>query len=299
MTDLSRTCFFCAKEINEKKSLEHIIPDSLLGKMGIKEANVTGERATQYSRIKVPAHISCNTGFGSQFENKVLPLLEDPKALYQSICDEELSIPIMYGPSESDTSIITTWLSKIYYGMFYDDYLKTDNKNWKDTCSHIINSSNFNLVRKSYENGYGFQLPSSLFVFETKNNQFDLITRVDPSTILLKVDTITLVLCICDGYLTKNYLNNGSLERLRGLVDEQDNINSDFPSHKLALAEIVALRSCIPKTPKFLYSNHEIVNMSLSTTASNPDDVYKIDTDELKKVKGGLLSEFCISLPDW
>jgi hypothetical protein len=291
MTDLRRTCFFCAKEIEEKKTLEHIIPDALLGKMGIKEVEVTGNRVTQYSRIKVPAHSRCNSGFGSKYEDRVLALLEDSDALYKAICDEELSIPMMYGPDESITSIITTWLSKIYYGFFYDDFLKTDSEDWKEICSHMINSPNFDLVRKSYENGHGFQLPSSLFVFKTNNDKFDLVTMVDPSTILIKIGTLTLVLCVCDGYLTKNYLNSDSLGGLREWVGKEDLINRDFPSHKLALAEIVALRTCIPKTPKFSYSNHQIVNMSLSTMVSNPDEVYKIDTEQLKETRRELLKK--------
>jgi len=297
MTDLRRTCFFCAKEIEEKKTLEHIIPDALLGKMGIKEVKVTGNRVTQYSRIKVPAHSHCNSGFGSKYEDRVLALLEDSDALYKAICDEELSIPMMYGPDESITSIITTWLSKIYYGMFYDDLLKTDSEDWKKICSHMINSPNFDLVRKSYENGHGFQLPSSLFVIKTNNDQFDLVTMVDPSTILIKIGTLTLVLCVCDGYLTKNYMNSDPLLGLREWVGKEDRINRDFPSHKLALAEIVALRMCIPKTPKFSYSNHQIVNMSLSTMVSNPDEVYKIDTEQLKETRRELLEEFGIRLP--
>lgn len=297
MTDLRRACFFCGKEIEERKTLEHIIPDALLGKMGIKEVKVTGNRVTQYSRIKVPAHSSCNSGFGSKYEDKVLALLDDSEALYKSICDEELSIPMMYGPGESIASIITTWLSKIYYGMFYDDFLKTDNEDWREICYYIINSPNFDLVRKSYENGHGFQLPSSLFVFKTNNDQFDLVTMVDPGTILIKIGTTTLVLCVCDGYLTKNYLNTEPLKGLRDWMSEEDRINIDFPSHKLALAEIVALRTCIPKTPKFSYSNHQIVNMSLSTLVSNPDEFYKIDTEQLKETRRELLEEFGIRFP--
>jgi hypothetical protein len=54
MEDLRRTCFFCAERIEEKKTLEHIIPNSLLGKLSIKEKTITGQKETQYSRVKVP-----------------------------------------------------------------------------------------------------------------------------------------------------------------------------------------------------------------------------------------------------
>jgi hypothetical protein len=56
MDELNRCCFFCSEIIKGKKSREHIIPNSLLGRLGMKEETVTGERETQYSRIKVPSH---------------------------------------------------------------------------------------------------------------------------------------------------------------------------------------------------------------------------------------------------
>jgi len=187
MTDLRRVCFFCNQEIEEKKTLEHIIPNSLLGKLGIKEEAVTGRKKTQYSRIKVPAHSSCNSEFGSEYENRVLNLLEDLDALYETIKQEELGLPMMYGPSLSVSEIITTWLSKIYYGLFYYDLISTQDEEWRDVCSFIISGQNFNYVQTSYKNGHGFQLPSSLYVFKTSNTNTDLITLVDPSSILFKI----------------------------------------------------------------------------------------------------------------
>lgn len=75
--------FFCTEKIDAKKTLEHIVPNSLLGKLGIKEKTVTGQfNATQYSRVKVPAHESCNNQFGSDYENRALGLLENLQALY-------------------------------------------------------------------------------------------------------------------------------------------------------------------------------------------------------------------------
>jgi hypothetical protein len=81
MEDLKRKCFFCSKEIEGKKTKEHVISNSLLGKLGIKEVTVMGERETQYSRIKVPAHASCNSDFGSRYEDRVIQLLDDPGVL--------------------------------------------------------------------------------------------------------------------------------------------------------------------------------------------------------------------------
>lgn len=294
MDEFRRKCFFCSEVIDGKKTLEHIIPNSLLEKMEMKEQIVTGERETQYSRIKVPSHASCNNEFGSKYEERVLELLEDIDALYETLREEENSQPMMNKGDESATAIITTWLSKIYYGLFYDDYLKSKDENWKEICLSIINADNFNFVRSSYVNGYGFQLPSSLYVFKTNNTKTDLVTMVDPSSILLKLNSITLILCICDGYLTKNYLFGDRLEELRNHVSKQDINNVDFPSHKLAFGEILALRVCIPKTPTFVYSENQIINMSLLTMAANPDELHKIDTKQLSDARSKILRSFNI-----
>lgn len=294
MEKLKRKCFFCSEIIEGKKTMEHIIPNSLLGKLGIKEVAVTGERETLYSRIKVPSHASCNNEFGSLYEDRILELLEDTDTLYEILREEENSLPIIYQADDSTTAIITTWLSKIYYGLFYDDFLKTKDESWKKICSSILEGDNFNFVKRSYANGHGFQLPSSLYVFKTNNTQTDLVTVVNPSSILLKVNSMTLILCVCDGYLTKNYLLGDSLKGLRDNVSKEDRNNIEFPSHKLAFAEILALRTCIPKTPKFVYSENQIINMSFTTMAANPEELYKIDMECLNEARAEILNDFNI-----
>ena len=86
-----RTCFFCSEPILEKKTLEHIIPNTLLGKLGIKKEtiDVYGTKKYEYSRIKVPAHSRCNSGFGSEYESKVIDLICAPDKLYKSLIEEE------------------------------------------------------------------------------------------------------------------------------------------------------------------------------------------------------------------
>lgn len=296
MEDLRRTCFFCAERIEEKKTLEHIIPNSLLGKLGIKEETITSQKETQYSRVKVPAHSTCNSGFGSDFENKALELLEDPDLLYESLKNEESGIAIMYGPDESDTAIMTTWLSKIYYGLFYYDFISTQDDDWRNICLSLIAADNFKYVRRSYKNGHGFQLPSSLYVFKTNNLDTDLTTFIEPSSIMLKAGAITLILCISDGYLTKNYLNGDTLDRLRKNIRAEDEANVNFPSHKMAFAEILAIRSCIPKSPKFVTSDNQIINMSSATMVSNPDEYYQINDESYKQARVEILDKLGIKL---
>jgi hypothetical protein len=296
MDEFKRKCFFCSEIIEGKKSMEHVVPNSLLGKLEIKEVKVSGDRTTQYSRIKVPSHAKCNNEFGSAYEDKVFGLLENIDELYDILLAEEGFMPMMCHPDDSATSIISTWLSKIYYGMFYDDYLKTKDDSWREICLSIIESENFKFVKNSYKNGHGFQLPSSLYVFKTSNEDTDLVTMVSPSCILFKIKKITFILCVCDGFLTKNYLLGDSLNRLREFVEKEDKNNIEFPSHKLALGEILALRGCIPKNPKFIFSENEVINMSLSTMAANPSEAYSIDMETLKIAREEIFDTFNIKI---
>ncbi len=294
--NMTNTCFFCSKPISEKKTLEHIIPDSLLGKLGIKEQEITGTSKTQYSRLKVPAHKTCNSEFGSRYESKIISLFENPDELYKTLKSEDFGILTQYSPSNSSTMLISTWLSKIYYGLFYNDFIKTKNKEWKNISKNIIDCDNFRMVQKSYQENNGFCLPSSLFVFKSTNTDFDLKTIIQPQVILLKINTIILILSIGDGFLCKNYLNGIVLNEFSCYLSNEEFLNSKFPVHLFALAEIISLRHCIPKTPRFIYSDNEIHNMSLSTCISNPNEYYKIDEENLELRRKEVLATLGIEL---
>ena len=297
INNFKRTCFFCSEPIIGKKTLEHIIPNALLRKLGIKKEkmNVNGATEYEYSRIRVPAHSECNSGFGSQYESEVINLLSDSNELYRLLTEEDFGIPVLYSPDKRITSTISTWLMKIYYGLFYHDYLKTRDDNWKEISKNLIECYNFELIRNSYKNNHGFFIPSSLFVFKNNDNtNFDLRTIVDPQCILMKIKSLSFILCIGDGYLTKNYLNNDILQCLRDHLDKIRSEHPDFPTHLYALAEILALRTCIPKAPSFSISNNEIINMSLSTMVKNPETYYAIDDEKLDKMRKLFLADFNI-----
>ncbi len=296
--DLRKICFFCSKPIEEKKSLEHIIPDSLLGKLGIKEAVLEGEGKFQYSRIKVPAHILCNSGFGSEYENRIIELLDNPKKLYEDLKGEESNILSKYTPNDSLTMIISTWLCKIYYGLFYNDYLKLKESEFTKIAKDIIDSKNFKIIQESYKDGVGFCIPSSLYVFNSKNLDFDLKTNIYPESIMLKVKSLTMILCIGDGFLTKNYLTDEVLKVSREFLSKEEKKEPRFPVHLYALSEILALRMHIPKSPSFIYveKNKEILNMSFMTGVNNPEKYYAVDVNSIEKKRNEILNEFNVKM---
>ncbi len=297
LEDVRKSCFFCGKEIEKSKTLEHIIPNGLLKKLSIKEEVLSGNLNIQYSRVKVPAHQHCNNTFGSQYEKLLLDLLDDPERIYTLIVSD-YGIEIQYGPDFNDTSIIKTWMTKIYYGLFYNDFLKTTDDNYREVCQKIIESKNFELTRESYQNNYGFNIPSSLYVFKTKNTDFDLRTIVDPATIMLRINGLILILCIGDGFLCKQYLNGESLSQLNEYLSVHENSAPDFPSSQIALAEIIALRINIPKQPSFMFSSKTMINLSLNTMAADPGALYQVDLDQIAKDREEILLDFGIKLQE-
>lgn len=297
LEEVRKSCFFCGKEIEKNKTLEHIIPNGLLKKLKIKEEVLNGNLNVQYSRVKVPAHQHCNNTFGSQYEELLLDLLDDPERVYTSITND-YGTAIQYGPEFSDISIIRTWMTKIYYGLFYNDFLKTTDDDYRDTCQKIIESKNFELTRESYQNNYGFNLPSSLYVFRTKNIEFDLMTILDPATIMLRINGLILILCIGDGFLCKQYLNGEAMDQLNEYLSFHENNVPAFPSSQIALAEIIALRSNIPKQPSFMFNSKTMINLSLSTMAADPNALYQVDLDQIAKDKDEILLGFGIKLEE-
>lgn len=292
--EYKKKCFFCSKIIEGNKSLEHIIPNSLLKKLNLKEKELSGNFPTQYSRLKVPAHSSCNSNFGSVYEDKIIRFLDNTDCLYESIIRDD-QLDIIYNPEYDSISLITTWLSKIYYGLFYNDFLKTNDNEYRNSCYKIIKSKNFKLTQKSYQNNYGFNLPSSIYAFRTNKTTFNLITLIYPSTILLKISGLILILCIADGYLTKNYLNSFNINSLNDYLEKNDELDN-FPTDLFALAEITSLRQNIPKTPSFIFSDNKMINMSFSTGVQNPEEYYKIDENAVINSRNKILASFGVQL---
>ncbi len=288
---MRNSCFFCSQPIVEKKTQEHIIPNSLLGKLGIKEQTVVGRSSFQYSRVKVPAHGTCNSSFGSFYEREIIKLLEDTDKLYDDLKIEENRVSLQYSPSDLITMLVSTWLSKIYYGLFYNDFLKIDDYEIKETAKSIIDTDNFRIIQNAYKDGVGFCLPSSLYVFKSNQDFFDLQTIIYPQTILMKVNTLIMILCIEDGFLTKKYLGRETLSEFRKKLEVEESNNDRFPLHLFALSEILALRLCIPKTPSFIYSDKQIANMSFFTLVQNPNEFYKVDGKHVTEKRNEIFTQ--------
>jgi len=124
-----------------------------------------------------------------------------------------------------------------------------------------------------------------------------LRTSATPGAILIKIDSLVLVLAIADGFLTKQYLRDTPLEALRTNIKTQEDANVDFPGYLMAWAEVLALRVCIPKSPQFIFSDDRVTNMSLATMASNPEELYRIDEELIGRVRDQIHKGLRIIIP--
>jgi len=286
-------CFFCKGEIKSKAdySLEHIIPNQLLRNSKIQNSTLHGSHSSTYSRVKVPAHRTCNNEFGSRYEMRVLEILEDIDTLYKDIIEDTEVREFISGGDDSSVGIISVWLCKIYFGLFYNDFIQE--RDLKDDSYHreVINDTHFDMIRRSYRDGHAFMLPSSLYAFKVENECFDLKTVALADVIMLKYKTIILVLCVGDGHLTKNYLQGESLEELIRFVSKLEAEHAFLPQNFIC-AEISALRMCIRQKPSFVISENQIVNMSMMTLADYSSDYYQVNGDEVASLRSELLSHW-------
>lgn len=281
---LKNICFLCGDKIASKAewSPEHIIADEILGHFGIKQHPfqlINGQTIT-YSRIKIPSHRKCNNEFGSRYEKGVIQMIRNPMKLFSDLRAENCRLPIDMGPSDSITSIITTWMSKIYYGLFYLDNYRANTEEAHDICKYILDSAYFKQVQQSFKHGYGFTLPGSLFALWLPEAVcgWDLTTIPDQSIIMLKINELVLILCIADGCLTRSYLHDENLKKLNRSCFE---FRPRRFSHYLALAHVMAHRGNLPKKPSFIFSEDRITNMSFSTSVANPSEFYALDYDKV------------------
>ena len=68
-------------------------------------------------------------------------------------------------------------------------------------------------------------------------------------------------------------------------MQSEEAAKPDFPGYLVALAEVLTVRSCIPKTPKFIHSEEQIVNASFMTMAADPENLYRREKDRLQQVR--------------
>lgn len=254
-------CFFCNQKIEKKTTKEHIIPDFLLNEMGIKENKIGGHNPKIYSRIKVQAHKECNDTFGSRYESHIKELLKNKFALSSKINSSEIQRGHITSPREDPSSIIKTWLTKIYYGFYYYDSVHGPNEEYKHTCKQIITAHNFKMMQAAYKINKGFQLPSSLFSFYVKNSDFDFKTFIHPQVIMLKIQRLLLIQCIGDMNFTRAAIGSNNLNGLQKHIELEEE-KGMYLSYLQPVIEICSIAASLNNAAPVFLAKNKIISLA-------------------------------------
>lgn len=303
---LDEICFFCGNEINGKSSKEHIFPEHLLKRFRLKEKCCSVNNSTQYSRLKVKTHSKCNNEFGSAYEGKFIKIMdslmkddEALEALHLHPDDPayhvmDLSALSIYRPSTDDfRQIVSTWLIKLYYGVLwyqatYYEKSKIFNKSFNETRDLLISKFNeypFQLMQKSYQNGYGFNLPSSLYCIRIELDvPFSWGMMIELDILWIKLDKLLFMIAINDG---------NQLDLCSKSLEEQFFLSSDaspfrfFWPLSIFIAASKIQRMHYP--PKYILSeahdcvaNHSMLTLSNKHREFDHEELFALTLDSFK-----------------
>lgn len=265
---MNKICFLCGEEIIGKSTREHIIGDSFLKKLNLKNKKYTFNRARsqrEYSRLKLPAHGKpCNNELGSRFEEYIISLLE-------TFDDNFDLLRNLHNPKGDATLLavkeaLTQWLAKIYVGLVYweSEFGGHKDKSYQNQLSSQLNLSLLSQLQTCFRNEWTFNVPSSLYYFRTPpmdsgRMDFDFATGLPLGLIYLKFHNHLLVACIADGYLTEEWFTNHQYLEAQRVLDIHP---KDCLSYLHPMAHIWSVRENLPVAPKLTYTEEGIVDSS-------------------------------------
>ena len=301
---MDKKCFLCGNLIEGASTDEHIFGKAFLRKYDLENeevrlTNMSGSHNTiPYGKLKVSAHRECNNNFGSQFEGRILNILNNmdsykedfiaPPPLDDITDRDELNKRLLHRPSENAKDLLTTWMCKLYYGQILISK-RVRNQGNSDTSppvNYLEGNVNFELIQKSYQIGKGFHLPSSVYYLETNDRlPFDQGFMENCEVFWIKLKKHMLIIAIGDAEHVRRY----EPENFKELVDRwKKNFPDDFFTR--VIAAIIATRKNVPQSQNFIIQPEGIFNLSsgLSTGSIELDQWDK----DFKKALEGVYKHF-------
>ena len=287
-------CFFCQRRFSRiRLTKEHVFGDWLIRRANLERAKLTfpNKSSTRYSALVVPACTKCNTTFGSRFENEINSILDNIELHEEELVTNAVPTDMLVSFDDSARMKITLWLQKLLVGILY---FEAHLENVPPSTMRVVRaglkkSLMFRNTCRSILVGSGFNLPATLLVFELSGpgaEDFDFLDSFDPPAVGLKIDRKFFYVAISDGQLTNNYLHGQGLARLRA-----DVLANRFGtvSHLMAFAYALATTRNLPTSPKFLYSDDQIVNMSNTGMGPPP----RINTKQVTADANAIYRQLC------
>ena len=268
-------CFFCGDAIAEKVSQEHVFGNSFLGYLDLKRDTLTSSQPhpTSYSRLKVPAHATCNNREGSWFESYVLSIIRTMDGNLDHLAQIHTSIGEQV--NEGLRQAFTQWLAKLYFGLLY---WEAGRKNHADRAHQrwlmkLLNGPEFAYLRSCYTQHLGFRLPSSLYHFRVPDPQepafrFDFGNGLPHGLVYIRFRNHLLVTALGDGNLVREWFNDEHVERCQAHILEQS--ASDPVAYLHAVAHIWAVREWLPIQPAIEFHDWGICDRSREGLEERP-----------------------------
>ncbi|SIQ56861.1 hypothetical protein SAMN05421840_102164 [Shewanella morhuae] len=271
------TCFLCGKEIEGKKSREHILGDSFLQLLDIKierfKFNSSSEDK-EYSRLKVPSHPKCNNGFGSRFESDIINLISsfDEKREFLN----SLHLNDVRGEVDRLRGALTKWLAKLYLGFVYWEVglPRHPNVEFQTQLSELLTDPILDLLQRVLNKETPLFVPSSLFYFKIPEYddvelRFDFATGLPLGLFFIKFQGHLLVVALGDGNLVSEYFTNEQYLYSQYIIDEHK--DNDPLAYLHPVSHIWAVRELLPVQPKLKFFNGYISNESRVKHRNRPD----------------------------
>ncbi len=260
-------CFLCGKDIEGKITKEHIFGDAFLGEYNLKEKkmNYGGKAEIEYSRLKVPAHHSCNSETGSRFEEYILSIIKNISLNLDVM--RELHTPQHSKTAACVKEVLCQWLVKIYLGLSYWELSRINhpNKEYQHLLNEVIQTPLTGYLQTCFSNEYTFNCPSSLYYFSVPYDSdhdinFDFATRHDVGGAYIKFGPHLLVATLADARLVEHWFNDSLYESVQTLITNET--ESDAAAYLLAVGHVWAVREYLPIEPKLEFTENSIIDTS-------------------------------------
>lgn len=264
---MTKICFLCGSEIEGKVTKEHIIGDKFLSIWNLKNEKYRYNKSSQereYSRLKVPAHGDCNSGFGSRFETYILKII--------STLDENSEVLEKLHYYKGDAVVdavkeaICQWLAKIYVGLIFWEasYPKHENSLYQREIYEDLDPSLVRHLQKCFREENYYNVPTSLYYFKLygdfpKGFEFDFSTGLPYGSIYIKIGQHLFVACIADGLLVEEWFTN---EQYVSTVEHLKHCYSDPAAHLAPVSQIWSVRENLPVQPNIEYHSDSVADKS-------------------------------------
>lgn len=263
---MEQNCFLCGQMIKGKTTQEHVFANSFLAEFDLKRERLQfgAPKPIEYSRIKVPAHRSCNSEIGSKFESYLLQIIRS----MDTNLDVLAQLHLAHHPKVAANAkeMFCQWLAKLHLGLIHWEVnlKRHPNSYYKTLLENYIETPVVTCLQRCFSEWHYFNCPSSLYHFSVppppeRAFRFDFGSRHEISGTFIKFGTHLLVTTIGDGRLVEEWFTDHQHKITQGYILTSPENPLAYLS---AVAHIWAVRELLPVQPQLEFTSHSIRDLS-------------------------------------